>query len=584
MLTLVWLAVASAEEPDPAFRGCDNADAAFVTAYNDAVEVVVSKPEVALRHLERALKHQPGCRAALLLAADTGYRIVDPRGAEWVRAGLRAFPGDADFLVLGSQIAFVGQDFGTALELGTAARKSAPNDLGALQAEQIALLRQGRYDEALAVLDGATQADPAAVACFRVGVYTDLKQYDRAQETMPACKAGPASTADLAAVTAENLASARGEVVGDDPGARGTKLSLEGRYEEALPLYQAAYDAEPWNALARMRLAVCLVQLHHVAKARPHLDALLSAEEWITVYRSGAYAGIITKGGEEALARELQASAGLLVSVLVEQGEVAAAAVALRKAEARFGKTAPLVAAGIVLARAQAPTTAWPAARQALTSFPTSREVLDAVGKLAFADPSGIDPAVIAAASASVDAVFRHNVLAGLANGRRDVECSALAQAYVARPGPDDRPDVRAMGFECAVRAHDVAAADALAVDSSSIDHRVSRAWLHYDAGNIPLAVELAEALVELDESGSAAALLTSAAVKASRADDALRWATHRFGQPGPRYNAAIVLYNAKRPGDAATVLSRVDCAALGKFASDCRALGEAVRAASSPR
>lgn len=154
-----------------------------------------------------------------------------------------------------------------------------------------ALMTAGRYTQALAAADAAIAASPASIDArlVRAAALTNLGREDEAKAELEAAdrQATPA-TRWRAVVVEAQVAQAAGDAATAErdyrelmrlvPGEILPKQALadlyheQGRYQEALPLYQRIVQADPANAEAILRLADTLVALGQPQAAIDALD------------------------------------------------------------------------------------------------------------------------------------------------------------------------------------------------------------------------------------------------------------------------------------------------------------------------
>lgn len=568
------IAVALAE-PAPEHRGCDFSEKKFTDRYNEmvgAVNAVDLRAVVKLGH--KLVDEQPGCLGALLTVTSAHLRLADPDAIALAAAGARLHPDIVLFPVMESQARFIGQDFEGALDAARRARVVAPADVEALDTEVSALVRLGRYPEAHASLDAAGGVAAGDVACLRIGVFVDERRLPDATALREACQG--AAPSPLRSNTLSNLARLSGdeqamlehgaELVGVFRQELDAARALnEGRCAEAVVLYEQLLAVEPWDSIHHINLAAALSCAGERKRAKAELTQLLGAEDWTTVYASGAITGVTTRRTEQEVDEALQVAIGRLVRALVEDGEVDDARVALRKAEARYGRTAALATARVALERATGgPDAAWVEARAALRSWPTDADLLDLVGHLAFEATGGLDAATLDALAEHGDGVAHHNTMSGLQNANRDAECAAFALRVLPRQDDAHRPTVRRLGHICAVRGGDLRTADALyggvaaEVRPASLAHH---ARLLVAAGRNDDAEALARGVLgDAEAAPTAVDVLAGLASDAGRLDDALALAKRAEARPITRFNVSVDLYNAQRFADARDVARGIEC------------------------
>lgn len=584
MLIHLVILVATSHAEEPFTRGCNLQDQKMVKDYNDGLAALDrADARAALRLLDRVLDRQPDCEGALLLAGQAAFRLGDPRSLEFLRHGMDLYPDTLAFPKVVADVTFSAQAFEDSLRVAEALRARAPGDADAVVLEHRALLRLGRYTDAHARLDAATGVPAPLAACLRVAIFGDQHQFAEADAQMPACRQH--DVPELVKQTEANLDIARGATPdGDAPDVVGYRHLANGDYAAAAAAFEALAAAEPWNAIYQINLVIAYAGLNQYGRAEPLLDKLLAAQEWVTVYQDGGMTGITTKRSEADLNTALQNAVSHLVRVLANNGRLERAATALRKAEARFGRTAPLLAAEVTLAmEKQDLPGAWTTARAALSSFPDDLAVQDAVSTLAFTDPARVDAQVLQLAARTPHAHVRANILSGLHNAGRHAELLATARPLVATLQGPDQDHTRAAAYTSALHLQDLAAADELLVptlDATLRDHHAGLRWAQeHEREAEALATE-----VEAESRGDTQALasvgvLALAAADAGHPADALRWAADPRMPALYRYTLAIDFANRRDMGSAAKVLAGFDCATVPEVdAADCRLVVEHVR------
>lgn len=180
--------------------------------------------------------------------------------------------------------AFVGGDFAAAIEAARQAVEANPEapqsrlNLGA------SLLRAGRPDEAVGILEEALAMSPGhPIVHFNLGAtFFQLGEYESAESHYAAAVAG-------------------------NPGFKEARFNLanlqrtNGRCDVALEQYQAVVDLDPRLALARVWRAVCLAELGRGAEARRALESDLRdlpSERWLQL----AYVRLLATAEEPSVA------------------------------------------------------------------------------------------------------------------------------------------------------------------------------------------------------------------------------------------------------------------------------------------
>lgn len=583
---MLWLTpLALAGEPHASLDGCDTTDRALVAVYNDAAEAFNANEMKAARSgMDKVLKRSPACRGALAVAVAARLGLLDPDAVPLARRAMGLYPTDPAFPAQIAEAAFVAQAFDAALDAALAARALDPSYQPAALWAFRAYLRLGRYDDALALADDFPGFDGAARDCLRVTVLADQSRMTEAEALRDSCAAAtdPVRAAALAALSSnvEEVAGIATEMGVSNASVVAAAMEHfnAGRYREAVEALERALAAEPWNALLRLQLAMACLQSGQQGRARRELQALYDAPTWVTRWQSGAISGVVTKGGERELEEALQQAFGQLVVLLLAQGDVEGAGVALRKAEARFGRVAALAAARARLtSAAEGPVAGWQATASALAAFPDESSLVSAAGILAFDNATGVPPAVAEAIATRGQAADHYNLVAGYARAQLNAECARYGQRLAASVLVRD--EGRGLVYGCLLSLGDLAAAGALLDEHGvALDPR-QRLWhaeLLIRDGQPEAALAVAGGL-DANLEGRAD-LRVEALRRLERLDEALAASRGATLQPATRYNLGIEFYNRQRQAELAEVLRGFDCASLPSVAKDCRAVLASVR------
>lgn len=128
---------------------------------------------------------------------------------------------------------FQSRDYAGAESELRAVVAAEPENVEALRVLGLALVRQGKNQDAMPFLDKAAQTAPdsAAVKLAQAGAYAGEKQYDKAGEIVDAAAAQQGDNPEL-------------------PYYRGMLAVLKKQYKEAVPLLETAVRQDPENAYA----------------------------------------------------------------------------------------------------------------------------------------------------------------------------------------------------------------------------------------------------------------------------------------------------------------------------------------------
>lgn len=572
------LAAVAFAADDPLMQGCDLTDGKFVEIYNEAVANIGSDLKRARTQADRALKMQPQCAGAALMAIQSRLLLADPSMFLFMGDAERLHPNLSLFPEYRSHGLFLAQDFAGALQAAQLARSVDPESIQAATFEFNALMRLGKYDEVETLISTYPGADAASRDCLRIRMYIDQKKPAGSLRSSCAASSDTAirelALGDLDLVGGDFAAAgARTHALGVGTAgidATAAEMLSQGKYAEALPLYEGLVEAEAWNALYRIMLALCQVGLDQSGKARKTLEELYGMDTWITQHQSGAVTGIVTKGAEEQFKQAMQTAFAQLVELQVERGDMEAAATALRKAEARFGRTGVLAAPAIQMqAAADGNAAAWKALSAALVSFPDEPSLLLTAAKMALTDATGLPDAVEAAVAERGSESARYNVLVGLHNARLNPRCAAFGERIVTQISVVDQGKVNGMRYACLLDGNDILGADALLAKEGAKLPVEGRIW-HVD--KYLAADRVADALSLLDQIVAAGAgekaqrasdLRISALTQLGRLDEALAEVKPRLSASFVVYNLAVSFARTERFVAAHGLMEGFDCTTL---------------------
>ncbi len=583
MLWLTALALAGEPESDPFMVGCDTKDRAVVAAYNDALAAYnAGDMKGARAAMDKVLKRSPTCNGALVVGISARIRLVDNDALEMAARAMAAYPKHPEFPAMLAEMAFVAQAFDASLDAALKARALDPSHERAARSAFLAYMRLGRYDDALALASEYPSYDEGGRDCLRIEILVDQDQLAAAEALRANCSGSKSEIADDAIATLNAHSGDKDAELGHaaDLGVSSHALSAlaqkrieEKQYTEARDLLERALELEPWNAFVRINLAMAYIYTRQNAKAKQQLQALYEAETWVTQWQTGAISGVLTKGAERDLERALQRAFAELVVLLVEEGDTEEAGVALRKAEARFGRIAPLAAPTVIYAKSTGGAKAgWESLERALGAFPEEAALVHEAGRMAFADAPGMPTAVAEAIATRGDAGDHYNLVAGYSNAKMFSACTSYGTRLAATLF--SREDGPGLVYGCALDGPDLAAADGIALAHATAldpEARVYHAHLLVRAGRIDEALAI---VATLDRTLTGRAdIAVEGLTKLGRLDDALAEAKAATLRPATRYNLGIALYNNQRDDDFSALLSGFDCALLPEVAKDCREL-----------
>jgi tetratricopeptide (TPR) repeat protein len=489
-------------------------------AYSDAlVALGTGQIEVAEAGFRALASRHPDCgmcQQGLGVAQLRLGRIDDARAT--LEAAVRAWPEQPEPWASLAAAAFAAQDFERARAAAAAGVEADPGSLEAQAALQQSLLRIGDLEAAAAALEVARPELPAPVAaCLSVQLDQERGRTPPADQ-LAACRR--AGTSDLVAGALSRSGRDSSQVgalaarMGMDPVvlvAQALDRSAEGDTAAALTLLDGALEGWPHRADARALRAQLRRQAGDAAGARADLEALLDADTWVDVHRTGATSGILRRSDAERLAATVSEAGALLVDLLREEGALDAAEARLERAEVRGPHPALSAAAARLHATRGEPVRAWQAISTGLERFPDDPRPVAAAGAVALLDPAGLPDAVRSMLAASPDWRDRLNLALAL---RRRGEPAACLEALdgVLVEDADGQRRVSAARYACAVEAGDAPRADAAAVRAGPASPvlRYNHALLHFNAGDYAAALaalgDLPEQLVG-DPSGASPAV-----------------------------------------------------------------------------
>ncbi len=588
MLWLTALVLAGEPDPDPFMVGCDNTDKALIAAYNDAVAAFNAGDMKGTRAAtDKVLKRAPACKGALVLGISARIRLVDDDGPAMAARAMAAYPKDPEFPAMLADMAFVAQAFDVSLEAALKARALDPSHQQAAHAAFYAYMRLGRYDEALALASEYPGYDSGGRDCLRIEVLIDQDRVADAKQLRESCAGSTSDIAEHAIAFLDAQSGATDAAVGlaADHGVSSQALFTlaaqhfqREEYPQARELLERAIQIEPWNAFIRINLAMAYIYTGQRAKAKKELQALYEADTWVTQWQSGAVSGVVTKGVERDLEEGLKLAFGQLVILLVDEGDIEEAGVALRKAEARFGRIAPLAAPAVRYTRAtEGPREGWVAMDRALAAFPGEDELVHEAGRMAFADAPGMPASVGTTIAARGNDDDHQNLVVGYSNAKMYADCSRVGLPLLPAPGTSSA--LPGLVYGCALSARDLVAAEQVARGrEGTLDagNRVYHGYLLLDAGRPAEALALVRAVnVPAQRRDD---VIVNSYRKLGQLEDAIAAAKGATLEPSTRYNLGLELYEKERKTDLAAVVAGLDCALLPEVAKDCRRLLDAAK------
>lgn len=339
---------------------------------------------------------------------------------------------------------------------------------------------------------------------------------------------------------------------------------------------QRRVDANADDLGARLALDLCRYTGTQRSTARTDLASLYLVgapfDPNLLVKRRGDYT--------EAVARihlEARLAGAGVVRAMVAAKSYEEAQEALSRFDLLLGSCGPLAAAGLLLESTQnGPTGVWPAASRALERFPEDLEVLEEIGRLAFADAAHAPSALIDAVMVRGRSSARLNVLLGLLKAGRGADClERQARASVPKA---DQAAWEALSYRCATAAGDLARADALLGKPNDRDPRAraQHAELLATAGRDAEAEALLTPLLPSDTTAVQVALQLYA--KTGRAEAAEALARKLPADSVARLTAATTLVHARRYAEALLLVEGTCTGYTGANVASCEKIVSAAK------
>jgi tetratricopeptide (TPR) repeat protein len=461
--------------------------------------------------IEQLLKAQPDCGAARTIRANILLLTGNPaESLAELQQLSQSFPKEDLVWLTLSQAAFALQDFTLALDASKEAVRLEPSSFEAQRALNLALVRLGRYDEALAALKTARNrgSPPAALDCLEVGVLVDQKQADPARAKMASCE--QSTDLNLVRFTRSNLALLTGDYQAaaesaDAAGAehmgrqgRAVLLAESGDYAGCIQILDQVVTQEPENVGARLQRANCLHNAARDAEARADLERAFGAGTWVTIQENGSLTGILTYGSEQEFKESTSKAALLLVELQLEAGDRAAAEGTWTALSQSFpGTDATLAATALVEAGSNRDP--WPGLWAAVEQRPGSELLLETASSLLLQRPAGVPAGLPARIVAQGSWADLYNLSAFYYNSQKFSECVRVVEPALERVEEGHRAALRDVLYSCAAGADDLTRLDqVLALRGSPqglpAPDLLQHAWLRVKAGRASEARTIWEA------------------------------------------------------------------------------------------
>ena len=484
--------------------------------YNQGVEALLAgAPDHAEVAFRQVLEKDPSCGkaghglAVALLRQNRAEEAVDLLTELAIR-----YPNQPDALTGLSVASFAAMDFATAR---TAALQAVALDVTSLEANAAlisVLLRQGEVAVAQqAIEDARGKVAGPALACLEAQVLLEGELDAQAAALLPYCRQTIYTdlSANISAALSASPESATGELaahVGADPVARtveAVQLLSAGEAGEAEALLTEVLASSPARLDARVVRAQARWALGDAAGARDDLTVAFSGDAWVEVHRTGAMSGILLKSHEEQLAAVLREGAALMVTMLVESGDLDGAQHQLSQARQVWGEGPELATAEAVILYASGDVAGgWQRAEQALTTWPAAPAPLELVARWALASPDQLTDGAAAALQASPRWQDHYNLSIIYYKLSDDAACLRVVHRATGEGGAArdeaSRRQLWALGYRCATRAGDLESADEALRRTGrpgELDQiaRVNHALLRYNAGQHQEALRVLKGL-----------------------------------------------------------------------------------------
>ncbi|MBT3218539.1 MAG: tetratricopeptide repeat protein [Proteobacteria bacterium] len=589
-LTLLWSFAAWADDIAPKQWEFVNADA--LQSYNDGVRHLRdARPHDAEKEFRQALELDDSAGMGWYALALTVVNLNRPVEAVPILERISHYFPRTEVLVELSRAHFANGEFEDAEAAAFTAMMREPKSLDVHAALQWALLRQGKYDDALDVLVKARETgERAEWDCLEIQARVAKGEFENAKNLLPKCTTSTIPEMVNTAVRAVAQEGADIEVLAsmgrEDAGtlvARAVGHVRRGEEERALELLNNALQKHPYHFSARVIRGGINYSLGHLEQAKADLGVVFHGKAWIEVEQSGMLSGIVTKSDEEHLEGQLRHGAALLVLMYAENEQIVEGEEVLARALGRFGSYGELGAAeGRLLVAKGDIDGAWQKLGEVVKVEDTGF-IRHIVGQIAFAHPGAMPDDVEQFISKSTDWTAHYALAAGLSNQNQNGQCMVAADRGLDASGADGLNDEQGrvvlleVAYGCALNSNDLKKAKLylhrLGLSNARPDYAMRHAAILANSGEYQLALELLDAIGPQPEM---AAFQSTLRVSVHTALDQLDLAlSHLHPEADPNVVSVLgyKLAAAKRGEEALDLLQKVCPAISGESQKHCTAV-----------
>lgn len=567
-LPLLWSLGVQAAEP-----GWDPNNAAVPVFNKGVLAFNQGDFEGAARHYQKAMDKDPACGMCRVALANCLWRLNRSEEAYQMLVDQRAAtPQQTDVLPILAEAAFAAQRFEEARDAAMAAQKADPQEVTIMSLLLRTHLRLGTYDEAAQVLTDQAARYPAAdMACLRTVLTAEQGDKDAAAVHWKQCQRSETealvdnargryavSTGDQ-----ELLADHRTALDMDNESFAAAQHFEAKEFAQALKIYDRLVKSEPENPWHRMNRANCHKQLGNIQKAVDDYETVFDSDTWVTVAKTGALTGILTKQDEGQYLEDAHRSMGYYIALLAQAGDTNRAQQMLTKARARFDDSAQLTAAEVELELARNdPGMAWRRTQTLLDLWPEEDWTRRTVDMMLNKHPAHMPPQFTKSLAVSGDSRNLFNLAVNAANTGAPAECLAHLEGATGEDVPELADRIHGLRYSCAVRAKDLPQADALKVkvgpDQLRFPDVFNHAIMVSEAGELERALNLLDQAAQLSDVKPKLVHSqgVNLATQLGNLDDALqRLHAAKDIEPTVQANLGVALSNAGRNDDARPIV-----------------------------